>query len=160
MYGRLDESVILKLLDDIMPKSLIHEVVEYGFAKCVDCNHYLEKEYKCSDLCSVGRCKYDKFVNSCVYGCKICYSKMNTLPKEYIKCIIIGCKNNAECGYKNIICYCDEHAKNKTVLVHTHCYIEDCFFQTNMREKNTKDAICKHHMKPHEEYEFMYEKIE
>src|SRR6266480_6683671 len=97
------------------PKVIAHEIILYMYATCSECKKCLLIEYTC-EYCNTKRCKYHQYMT--VYSNDIvkctdeyCISPNNC--KQSFLCIYTKCAKAAYFGYKDIICYCIDHIKDK-----------------------------------------------
>lgn len=94
------------------PKEIIKIILDYSHYECDDCKKYYDEGYLWSN---------DKY--KCAYHYTIIQS-YNT-SNYLFKCIY--CPDPAVYGYKDVICYCKKHIKNKKVIkYYGQCIIKEC----------------------------------
>ncbi len=108
--------------------------LQYIFVKCHDCNDmYVDEYYECACEIKIFRCKHHTFlrtiqIESQLY-CSICIKNQHMSKRKNIRisCKYIGCHNDALYGYKDIVCYCRDHADFiKTIFLNAICCQSFC----------------------------------
>lgn len=142
LYERVDASRFVNILP--FPLELVFEIVDYTYAKCVDCNHYVFVEYTCR--CERVRCLLHQYLNMGIHECKLCEEDPRfEYGKIYLKCIIPDCREPAKYGYKDSILYCSKHSMNKkNIRLYCWCNSKFCFFITCLIDNNGYVKCEKH----------------
>jgi hypothetical protein len=130
----------------LIPKDIIKKILEYGYYECEDCKKWYDEGFSWPN--DKYKCKYHHSINEL-------YDGKNVINYRF-QCIHKDCTENAIYGYRGIICYCENHVKNKKVIrYYLKCNIYDCnkmsiYYNDNFRyyhqhKNNNSNSVDKYH---------------
>src|SRR6266480_206120 len=106
------------------PKVIAHEIILYMYATCSECKKCLLTEYTC-EYCGKTRCKF------------------HYLKKTFM-CVVNDCNGIAMWGYKDLICYCNKHVKDKKVIDYSStCRKVGCYNKVIYKNNKYNEVLCK-----------------